>query len=176
MELRLVQQQLGRPVNQPGVRNPAPARRDNRSSWRNPDSPVALFSPAEMRHSFAIWPEQEAVTSKRRLRRYYCLRCKWTFSVDDSTGSVAPLDQQGQPIHGPEASARLATFGYGPCPVFDGLYPHQRVTQKVGSIESYRGRLASLIASWRLGWSVYIRNCVRSLSFDGNLHSRSAPK
>ena len=102
-----------------------------------------MFSPAEMRHSFAIWSLDKEAASGRRLHLYYCLRCKWSFAVDDRRGSVAPLDLNGNPIQGAEAAERLATFGLGPCPVFNHL--GQRLTQEITPVETLRTRVAALI-------------------------------
>jgi hypothetical protein len=86
-------------------------------SQRNTPSGAPIFSPAEMRHNFAIWAWEKDATSERRRHLYYCLRCKWSFSVDDRRGSVTPLDLDGNPIQGAEVVERLATFDLGlECP------------------------------------------------------------
>jgi hypothetical protein len=99
--------------------NSRKASTDNRQAW--PVGP--LFSAAQMRHNFAIWALERSGTSCGRLHLYYCLRCKWAFRVDDRSGSVPPLDLNGNPIQELEAAERLATFGVGPCPAF---YPPNR--------------------------------------------------
>jgi hypothetical protein len=103
------------------------------------------FSSAEMRHSFAIWSLDEETAYGRRLHLYYCLRCKWSFSVDDRRGSVTPLDLNGHPLHRIEAAERLATFGLGPCPVFNHWIGNPRLTQQITAVETIRTRLASLL-------------------------------
>jgi CheY-like chemotaxis protein len=75
---------------------------------------------------------------------YYCVRCKWAFRVDDRSGSVTPLDSNGNPIQELEAADRLATFGVGPCPVFTRLTGNARVTQVVPPREVLRVRLTAL--------------------------------
>ena len=117
--------------------------REPQCSQRKTRARVPVFSPAEMRHSFAIWSLDKEAASGRRLHLYYCLRCKWSFSVDDRRGSVAPLDLNGNPIQGAEAAERLATFGLGPCPVFNHL--GQRLTQEITLVETLRTRVAALI-------------------------------
>jgi hypothetical protein len=57
-----------------------------------------LFSAHGMRHNFAIWALEKSGTSRRHLHVYYCVRCKWSFLVNDFSGSVTPLDQNGNPI------------------------------------------------------------------------------
>ena len=109
---------------------------DNKQAW-----PTGLvFSVAEMRHNFAIWALEKSGTSRRQLHRYYSVRCKWAFRVDDRSGSVTPLDPNGNPVQGPEAADRLATFGVGPCPIFTRLTGSARHTQLVTRREALRGK------------------------------------
>jgi hypothetical protein len=89
---------------------------------QRPQSVAPIFSPAEMRHNFAIGPFDEGAHSERR-HLYYCTRCKWAFRVDDrwTAVTVTPLDANGSPIQSSEVAQRLATFALGPCPVFSRL-------------------------------------------------------
>jgi hypothetical protein len=77
-------------------------------------SVAPIFSPAEVRHNFAIGPLDEGAHSERR-HLYYCTRCKWAFRVDDrwTAVTVTPLDAKGSPIQSSEAADRLATFAVG---------------------------------------------------------------
>jgi hypothetical protein len=63
------------------IRPRAPERPQRKAQTRPP-----AFSSAEMRHSFAIWSLDEETAYGRRLHLYYCLRCKWSFAVDDQPG------------------------------------------------------------------------------------------
>lgn len=119
-----------------------------------PSTPI--FSPVEMRHNFAIWALEKDVGSARQLHLYYCLRCKWAFSVDDRRGSVIPMDPNGNPIQGAEAADRLATFGFGPCSAFSRLTEDRRLTQEVTPLETFRGRFASLILAGCRAWKVTV--------------------
>lgn len=48
---------------------------------------------------------------------YYCVRCKWSFLVNDGRrGVVTALDASGKPLERTEAAQRVATFTDGPCP------------------------------------------------------------
>src|SRR5260221_4447101 len=48
---------------------------------------------------------------------YYCVRCKWSFLVNDGRrGVVTALDASGKPLERTEAAERVATFTDGPCP------------------------------------------------------------
>jgi hypothetical protein len=134
-------------VRFPGLSLIQPRKPQPESSpvYRNSSEP--LFSAVEMRHSFAIWALKEHPGSGRRLHLYYCLRCKWSFSVDDRRGSVTPLTSEGKPIEGRNAAARLATFGLGPCPVFDGLIASSRLTQVVTPVDTARRIIATLISA-----------------------------
>jgi hypothetical protein len=122
------------------IRPRAPERPQRKAQARPP-----AFSSAEMRHSFAIWSLDEETAYGRRLHLYYCLRCKWSFSVDDRRGSVTPLDLNGHPVQGVEAAERLATFGLGPCPVFSHWIGNPRLTKQITAVETIRTRLVSLL-------------------------------
>jgi hypothetical protein len=48
---------------------------------------------------------------------YYCVRCKWSFVVNDGKrGVVTALDVGGKQLERVEAAERVATFTDGPCP------------------------------------------------------------
>jgi hypothetical protein len=123
-----------------------------KAAARNARPAGPLFSAAEMRHNFAIWALEKSGTSRRRLHLYYCVRCKWAFQVDDCSGSVTPLDQNGNPIQEPEAAERLATFGVGPCPLFSRLTGSARLTQVITDSDVLRGRLATLFYAMSRIW------------------------
>jgi len=126
--------------------------RKPKAADRNARPAGPLFSAAEMRHNFAIWALEKPATSRRRLHLYYCVRCKWAFRVDDYSGSVTPLDQNGNPVREPEAAERLATFGVGPCPVLSRLTGSARLTQVVTRSDVLRGRLAVLFSAMSRIW------------------------
>ena len=143
--------------------NPRKPNDDTRNA--QPGDP--LFSAAEMRHNFAIWTLERSGTSRRRLHLYYCVRCKWAFQVENSTGSVMPLDQNGNPIQEPEAAQRLATFGVGPCPLFGRLTGSARLTQVITDSDVRRGRLATLFYAMRRIWKTSDRSWRRTASLAG---------
>jgi hypothetical protein len=116
----------------------------------------AMFTPAEMRHNFAIWEARQKLPAKRAVHLYYCVRCKQAFSVDDRSGAATPLDPHGDPIQGCEAARRLATFGDGPCPVFSGLIAGPRFTRKVIPIRDGRGRFTRLILAGSRTWKAAV--------------------
>jgi hypothetical protein len=129
------------------------------------------FSSAEMRHSFAIWSLDKEAPYGRRLHLYYCLRCKWSFSVDDRRGSVTPLDLSGYPVEGAEAAERLATFSLGPCPIFNHRIGNSRLTQQITAVETIRTRLVSLL----LPLSAPLQRLISWTPF-GRQSERCAPK
>jgi hypothetical protein len=90
-----------------------------KSNARKPPKDAAL-APQVRRHSFAIeaLPKSEKSTSRPYL--YMCVRCKWTFRVNDRPGMVISIDQTGEALAEPENSRRAATFSIGPCPAFRG--------------------------------------------------------
>jgi hypothetical protein len=110
-----------------------------------------VFTPAEMRHNFAIWAVKKNADTKRQRHLYYCIRCKQAFSVDDSSGSVTALDLQGNTLRGSEAIKRLHTFSSGPCAAFNGL-TGPRFTSKIIPIHSARGRLTCLTSAGHRAW------------------------
>jgi hypothetical protein len=111
----------------------------------------AMFTPAEMRHNFAIWALNNDENIRRQRHLYYCVRCKQAFSVDDRSGSVIPLDSQGNILQGSEARKRLGTFSCGPCPAFNGLTrPH--LTSKIIPIRTAPRRLTDLTSACHRAW------------------------
>src|SRR5580704_3647252 len=111
----------------------------------------ALISIARQ-HNFAIWALEKPGSARRLLHLYYCVRCKWTFQVDDRSGAVTPLDQDGSPLQEIEAGKRLATFGVGHCPAFSRLTEHARLTRVVTRPEALRVRLTTLLFTVRRIW------------------------
>jgi len=108
----------------------------------------AAFTPAEMRHNFAIWAVKKDVYTTPKRHIYYCVRCKQAFSVNDRSGCVTPLDSQGSTLQGNEALKRLNTFGCGPCPAFSrltGPWP----TSNLIPIRTTSGRVTDLISAAR---------------------------
>ena len=131
-------------------------------------TPGAMFTPAEMRHNFAIWALRKETDFTRQRHLYYCVRCKDAFRVDDRSGAVTPLDPHGDPIQGSEAARRLATFGDGPCPAFSGLIAGPNLTRKVISIRDVRGRFTKLILQGNRTWKAAVGQWRR---FSANLSS-----
>jgi hypothetical protein len=76
------------------------------------------FSPNEVRHNFIIQSLPKPSWYSSRPYLYTCARCKWTFRVNDSSGSITPLDQNGEVLPEPDRSRRIETFAQGPCGVF----------------------------------------------------------
>jgi hypothetical protein len=121
------------------------------SSARKPAKDAAL-APQVRRHSFAIeaLPKSEKSTSRPYL--YMCVRCKWTFRVNDRPGSVFSIDQTGEALAEPENSRRAATFSIGPCPAFTGPVFRKRTIEipPLGRFARVRYRLMRQVsAMWR---------------------------
>lgn len=121
-----------------------------------------MFTPAETRHNFAIWTSKEDAVSGHEQHLYYCVRCKEAFSVGRRSGSITPLDPQGNAVQGTEAAKRLATFSQGPCPAFSALIASQRLTLKVIPIRTARGRVTKLILMGRRTWKAVVGQWSRS--------------
>ncbi len=75
----------------------------------------------EMRHNFAIKALEKPGFFKPRPYLYHCIRCKWTFRVNDRRGSVSAVDKSEHPLPSGENAKRIATFAEGPCPGFSGI-------------------------------------------------------
>ena len=72
-----------------------------------------------LRHNFAIWVlGRNPGFWKPQRYMYRCVRCKWTFVINDGKSGVirAVANDNGTSITPEEARARLATFAEGPCP------------------------------------------------------------
>jgi hypothetical protein len=110
-----------------------------------------VFSPAEMRHNFAIWPLR---TNDSRCGRhlYYCIRCKWVFTVD-RCGAVIAMDANFQMLSGHEATERLVTFSHGPCPVFrqlmGGSYTSPEISPSLAWSPCLSGLIAAISNLWK---------------------------
>jgi hypothetical protein len=129
-------------------------------------APDAIFTPAEMRHNFAVWVLKKNGKSKLPKHLYYCIRCREAFSVDDRSGCVTALDASGDPIHASDAAKRLETFGQGPCPAFGALL-RPRLTRKAIPIRGQRGRVAKLLLAGSRTWRVVVGNWPRFLARSG---------
>jgi hypothetical protein len=120
----------------------------------------AMFTAAEMRHNLAIWAVKNNADTRQQHHLYYCIRCKQAFSVDDRSGSVTPLDSQGNTLLGNEAIRRLNTFSSGPCAAFSGLIG-ARFTSNIIPIHSAWGRLTYLISAGRRAWKALMAHSHR---------------
>ena len=54
---------------------------------------------------------------KPRRYLYHCVRCKWSFVVNDGRrGALRPIAEEGTTLTRDEVVARASTFAAGPCP------------------------------------------------------------
>ena len=86
------------------------------------------FSPREARHNFVVEILPKPAWNKSRPYLYTCARCKWAYRVNDSAGSIIPLDGKGEPLPEPLRSRRAAAFAEGPCGAFPA-YALERPTR-----------------------------------------------
>ena len=96
------------------------------SNARFVESSARGFSAADLRHSFVVKALEKRGMFTPRPYVYICLRCRYTFLVNERRGSIVALDRKAQPIAEPENSRRLATFAQGPCPAFKAATPRMR--------------------------------------------------
>jgi hypothetical protein len=116
-------------------------------STQNGQSSARRFSVGDLRHNFAIKALQKPGIFRPRPYLYICVRCRYTFLVNERRGSIVALDRKGQTIPEPENSRRSATFAEGPCPAFKtAIRPYtQRET-----VDLRKPRRLSLSAIWGL--------------------------
>ena len=76
------------------------------------------FSLSEVRHNFVIEALPKPAWFKSRPYLYTCARCKCAFRVNDTPGSIIPLDSNGEALPEPVRSRGVRTFAQGPCEVF----------------------------------------------------------
>jgi hypothetical protein len=85
-------------------------------SARNVESPAPRVPKPDLKHSFVIRAMKRRGLFKPRLRVYACIRCRYTFLVNERRGVIVAVDRKVQPISNPANSSRIATFQHGPCP------------------------------------------------------------
>ena len=75
-------------------------------------------SQTKMPHMFAIKVlDKLPGLFKPRRYLYHCVRCKWSFIVNDGRrGALRPIADGIMPLSRDEVVARAATFAAGPCP------------------------------------------------------------
>jgi hypothetical protein len=118
-------------------------------------SKPGALAPQERRHSFAIEALPKSEKSASRPYLYMCVRCKWTFRVNDRPGSIVSIDQTGEPMAEPENSRRAATFRVGPCPAFKGPVLAKRTIEipPLGWFAQTRDRVMRQVAAMWRRWS-----------------------
>jgi hypothetical protein len=93
-------------------------------------------TPQSLRHDFIIKSMGRLPGFFKPHRYLYvCMRCKWSFMVNDGRrGVITALDRDRNPLNASEARERLKTFEIGPCPglaVFARTPMFSRTTQSV---------------------------------------------
>ncbi|HUA32663.1 MAG TPA: hypothetical protein VMA09_03615 [Candidatus Binataceae bacterium] len=83
-----------------------------------------LSHPSEHRHEYVVKSLGRLPGLLKPHRYVYlCLRCKWTFVVNDGRrGVISAVDHDLAPLPEHQATERLASFGAGPCPSLDILH------------------------------------------------------
>jgi hypothetical protein len=99
-------------------------------------SNTPVTTPTSLRHDFIIKSMGRLPGFFKPHRYLYvCMRCKWSFMVNDGRrGVITALDRDRNPLNGAGARERLLTFEAGPCPglaVFARTPMFSRTTQPV---------------------------------------------
>jgi hypothetical protein len=112
------------------------------------------FAPREARHSFAIETLPKPGGFRSHPYLYTCVRCKWSFRVNDRPGSIITLDDAGHPLPEPECTRRAVTFAGGPCPAFGPIVGGRATElQSRGWLARGRYRLARRLEMLWRRWS-----------------------
>jgi hypothetical protein len=93
----------------------------------NPDhianeSTTRAIAAGKLKHNFAIKLLKKTGLFQPQPYLYFCVRCRFTFLVNQTRGSIVAVNPDGKPLSEPENSARIATFAEGPCPALEPLY------------------------------------------------------
>jgi hypothetical protein len=80
--------------------------------------PMKQITKAAMPHIFSIKVlDKLPGLFKPHWYLYHCVRCKWSFVVNDGRrGALRPISDNGTPLTREEVVARAETFAAGPCP------------------------------------------------------------
>jgi hypothetical protein len=125
-----------------------------RDRTQNGQSSARRLSVEDLLHTFVIKALQKPGIFRPRPYLYICVRCRYTFLVNERRGSIVALDRKGQPILEPENSRRSATFAEGPCPAFKtAIRPYTRRE----TVELRKPRRLSLSGIWGLVALIGIR-------------------
>ncbi|HLX38255.1 MAG TPA: hypothetical protein VKR29_10660 [Candidatus Binataceae bacterium] len=74
-------------------------------------------SPNTLRHNFAIWVMgRKPGWFKPQRYMYRCLRCKWSFVINDERRGSVRMAADTPGMTPQEEARRIATFVEGPCP------------------------------------------------------------
>ena len=76
------------------------------------------LSREEMKHNFVMGRAAHPFREDSGAYRCHCVRCRWTFQFNPENGFIVALDEKSIPLHGREASKRIASFERELCPAF----------------------------------------------------------
>jgi hypothetical protein len=71
---------------------------------------------APAQHEFAIEDLRQAGWLAPRRYRYFCIKCRCLFLIENRLGDATAVDGSERSLREPEQSTRVATFPLGPCP------------------------------------------------------------
>jgi hypothetical protein len=103
-------QSSGTPLRPDGT-----AEEEKLSYFRAPRSSYAL-SQRLARHEFGIQDLGQTGWLRPHRYRYFCIRCRWLFLIENRRGDATAVDESGRSLPEPAQSTRVATFASGPCP------------------------------------------------------------
>jgi hypothetical protein len=89
---------------------------EKKRPYFRPRRPTSALAQKPARHEFAIEDLGQARWLTPHRYRYFCIRCRWLFLIENRLGDATAVDESGQPLREPEQGTRVATFALGPCP------------------------------------------------------------
>jgi hypothetical protein len=89
---------------------------EEKRSYFRPSRSTGALAQKPARHEFAIEDLGQAGWLKPHRYRYFCIRCRWLFLIENRRGDATAVDGSWRPLREPEQSTRVATFALGPCP------------------------------------------------------------
>jgi hypothetical protein len=110
------------------------------------------IKPESLSHDYAIKALEKSGLFNPRPYLYICVRCRYSFIVNESRGSIVAVDRGGKPLPERENSRRIKTFAEGPCPAFRFLKRRARPTMVMTQPSKFVRALARVVSFllWRL--------------------------
>jgi hypothetical protein len=104
------------------------------------------ITPESLRHNYAIRALEKPGLFQPRPYVYTCVRCRYSFIVNESRGSILSVDRNGTPLPEPENTTRIETLADGPCPSLRMQTRQAHRTVPIAQPSRFVGALARVVA------------------------------